>query len=258
VCTQPAVARAEVAPAPAAEPSRPPLELAREILQESREQSTAVRRLLSRSSELAPRRLPPPSDPALVPVAGPHPAPGSRTEELLAREYAKIRSTVAEFEAAHPAPVPRPRPSSPTGGAAAVAPRDLAGLLLPDGTSVAQALAARDARIAQLRFEISDRERRHRSASIDRAAAFVWDPSNQLAALPPGHAPPTPGRDPISPRGASSLALPRALLPLRLPHRRKPRPARGPHSSGPRANPALPAHAELPCADLALSPLPGA
>jgi hypothetical protein len=238
------------------EASWAPLELARETLQESREQSAVVRRLLSRSPEQAPRRLPPPSAPAHASVAGLQPAPGSQTEDLLAREYAKIRRTVAEFEAAHPEQDPRPRPSSPTGGVAAVAPRDLAGLLLPDGTSVAHALAARDARIAQLRFEISDRERRHRFVSIGRAAAFVRDPSNQLAALPPSHALPPPGRESTSPCGASSPALPRALLPLRLP--RDPRLARGPHSSGPRADSAQPAHAELPGAALAPSPLPGA
>jgi hypothetical protein len=244
------------ASAPAADSHWTPLELARETLQESREQSAVVRRLLSRSAEQASRRLPPPPDRALISAAGPHPAPGSRTEVPLACEYSKFRSTAAEPEEAHPAQDPRPVLPPPTSGVAAVAPRDLAGLLLPDGTSVAQALAARDARIAQLRFEISDRERRHRVASIDRAAAFVWDPANQLAALPLSPAPPPPGRAPISPRGASSPALPRALLPLRLPQ--VPSRARRPRPSGPRADPAQPAHAELPGAALSSPPLPGA
>jgi hypothetical protein len=253
VCTQPAVAGDKTAPTPAAEPSRPPLELARKILQESREQSAAVRRLLSRSSEQAPRRPPTPSDPALVSVAGSSPAPGSRPEESLARVSTKLRSTVAELGDSHLAPGPRPRPPSPTGGVAAAAPRDLAGLLLPDGTSVAQALAARDARIAQLSFEISDRDRRQRFASIGRAAAFVRDPSNQLADPSPGQALPSLGRAPASPRGASSPALPRVLLPLQLPQ--VPRRARRPRPSGPRADPAQPAHAEPPSAALS-SPLP--
>jgi hypothetical protein len=260
VGTQPVVAIAKVDSAPAADPPRPPLELARETLQESREQSAAVRRLLSRSSEQAPRRPPPPSAPIPVPVAGPQPASGSRTAALLAREYAKIRSTVAEYEAAHLEQGPHPLPSPPTGGVAAIAPRDLAGLLLPDGTPVAQALAARDARIAQLHFEITDRDRRQRFASFDRAAAFVRNPSNQLAAPPLSHAPLPSGRDPslptIPPRGASPPVLPRALLPLRLP--RDPRLVRRPYFSGPRADPAQPAHSELPGAALASPPSPGA
>ena len=227
VCTQPVVAGDRLAPTPAAEPPQPPWDLAREILQESREQSAAVRRLLARSSELAPRRLPPPSDPALVSVAGPSPAPGSRSVESPACEPAETRSTLAEFEQSHPAPGPRPRCSSPTGSTAAVAPRDLAGLLLPDGTSVAQALAARDARIAQLSFEISDRDRRQRFASIGRAAAFVRDPSNQLADPSPGHALPSPGRAPASPRGASSPALHHAGLISRAGRR-----ATGPRARG--------------------------
>ena len=259
VCTQPDVASDKVASAPAAESIWTPLELARETLQESREQSAVVRRLLSRSAEQAPRRLPPPPDSSLPSAARPHPAPGSRTEDLLAREHAKTRSTVSESAASHPAQEQRSALPSPAGGAVAVAPRDLAGLLLPDGTSVAQALAARDARIAQLRFEISERERCQRAASFDRAASFVWDPSNQLAAPPPGHAPPLPGRAPTSPPGAPSPAPPRALLPLRLPQDK--RRVRRPRSPGPRAGPAQPAHAErhaaLPGAVLPSPPLPG-
>jgi hypothetical protein len=259
VGTQPVVAIARLDSAPSNDSSRPPLELARETLQESREQSAVVRRLLSRSAEQAPRRLPSPPAPVPVPVAGPQPAPGSRTEARLAQECAKLRSTVAEFEAAHLEHSLPPCSSPPTGGVTAIAPRDLAGLLLPDGTSVAHALAERDARIAQLRFEITDRERRHRFASIDRAAAFVHNPSNQLAAPPLSHPPLSTGREPalpsIPPCGASSPALPRALLPLRLP--RVPRRARRPHSSGAPADPVPPALVERPGVAPASSPLPG-
>jgi hypothetical protein len=218
-----------------------------------------VHRLLSRIAEQAPRRLPPPPAPVLAPAAVPQPAPGSRTEARLVREYAKIRGTVAEFEAAHLGHSSPPCPSPPTGGVTAVAPRDLAGLLLPDGTSVAQALASRDARIAQLHFEITDRERSHRFASIDRAAAFVHNPSNQLAAQPPGQPSLPSGRGPVlpssSPHGASSPAPRRVLLPLRLP--RVPRLARGPHSSGPRVDPVPPALVEQPGVAPAPSQLPG-
>jgi hypothetical protein len=256
VCTQPAVASAGDASISAPASLRAHLDLAREALRESREQSAAVRRVLSRIPELAPRRLPPPSDPAPVSVAGPQAAPGSRIEDLLAREYAKIRRTVAEFEAAHPEQVPRPRPPSTTGGVTVLAPQDLAGLLLPDGTSVERALATRDARIAQLRFEISDREKRHRLDSIGRAAAFVRDSSNQLAAFSPRHALPPPGQEPAPPCGASSPALPRSLLPLQLP--RVPHRVRRPRSSGPRVDSDQPARPELPGAAPAPSPLPGA
>jgi hypothetical protein len=259
VGTQPVVDTARADSAPPTDSSRPPLELARETLQESREQSAVVRRLLSRSAEQAPRRLSPPPAPVPVTVAGPQPAPGSRTEARLVREYARIRSTVAAFEAAHLERRSPPRPSPPTGGVTAIAPRDLAGLLLPDGTSVAHALAARDARIAQLHFELTDRERRHRFASIDRAAAFVHNPSNQLAAPPPSHPLLPSGREPVlpssTPRGASSPAPPRVLLPLRLP--RVPRLARRPPSSGARADPATPALVERPGVAPTSSPLPG-
>jgi hypothetical protein len=212
-----------------------------------------------RSAEQAPRRPPPPPAPVPVPVAGPQPAPGSRTEARFVREYARIRSTVAAFEAAHLERRSPPRPPPPTGGVTAIAPRDLAGLLLPDGTSVAHALAARDARIAQLHFELTDRERRHRFASIDRAAAFVHNPSNQLAAPPPSPPPLPSGQEPvlpsITPCGASSPALPRVLLPLRLP--RVPRLARRPPSSGARADPATPALVARPGVAPASPPLPG-
>jgi hypothetical protein len=257
--TQPVVAIARVDSAPSTDPSRPILDLARETLRESREQSAAVRRLLSRSAELAPRRLPPPPAPVPVPVAGPQPASGSRTEARLVREYAKIRSAVAALEAAHLEHSSSPRPPPPTGGVTAVAPRDLAGLLLPDGTSVAHALAARDSRIAQLHFQITDRERRHRFASIDRAAAFVHNPANQLAAQPPSQPPLPSGREPVLPSvpqcGVSSPALPRALLPLRLP--RVPRLDRRPHSSGARADPVPPAPVDRPGVAPVPPPLPG-
>ena len=214
ICTQPDIASDGAAPAPAAEFPGTSLELARETLQESREQSAVVRRLLSRAAEQTSRLLPPPPDPALIPAAAP----------------------------------------SPAGGAVVAAPRDLAGLLLPDGTSVAQALAARDARIAQLRFEISDRDRRQRIASIDRAAAFVRDPANQLAASPLRLAPPPPGREPTQLRGASSSALPGARCPLLLPQ--VPRRARAHPPSGPRADSAQCVPAEPPCAAPAPPPPP--
>ncbi len=258
VGTQPAAAIARVDSAPSTDSSRPPLELARETLRESREISVAVRQLLSRNAEQAPRRLPSPPAPVPAPVAGPQPAPSSRTEAWLAHESAKVRSTAAKFEAALLEHSPPPCSSPPSGGVTAIAPRDLAGLLLPDGTSVAHALAARDARIAQLRFEITDRERRHRFASIDRAAAFVRDPSNLLAvpllsqpSLPTGRVLALPSTPPC---GASSPALPRARLPLRLP--RVPRKARGPHSTCAPAGTAPPAPVERLGAAIASSPLP--
>jgi hypothetical protein len=196
VCTQPVVASAENASASASASPQSPLELARKTLQESRKQSAVVRRLLSRSPELAPRRQPTPPDPSFDLSAGPPLAPGPRTAALLVREYAKIRRAVAALAATHPEPFPRPRPPSPPGGSAARASSDLADLFLPDGTSVAQALAAKDAHIAQLRFEIADRNGRQLANSISRAAAFVRNPSNQLAVPPPSQAPSQPGGRP--------------------------------------------------------------
>ena len=248
VGTQPAAAIARVDSAPSTDSSRPPLELARETLRESREISVAVRQLLSRNAEQAPRRLPSPPAPVPVPVAGPQPA-----------QLEEVRSTAANFGAATLERSPPPRPSPPSGGVTAIVPRDLAGLLLPDGTSVARALAARDARIAQLRFEITDRERRHRFASIDRAAAFVRNPSNQLAAPPLGQPPLSssraPALPPTPPCGAPSPALPRARLPLRLP--RVPRKARGPHPTCAPADSAPPAPVARLGVAIASSPLPG-
>ncbi len=185
VCTQPVAASLEGISAPASVSPRASLDLARDTLQESREQSVAVRRVLSRSPERAASRHPASPDSNLILSAGPQPAPGPRTEDLLEREYAKIRHAVAELEARRPERIQRSRLPSSSGGSAARAPPDLAALFLPDGTSVAHALAGRDAHIAQLRFHIADRNGRQLADSISRAAAFVRNPSNRLAAPPP-------------------------------------------------------------------------
>jgi hypothetical protein len=121
---------------------------------------------------------------------------------------------------------------------------------------VGRALAARDARIAQLLFELSDRDKRQRNDSIGRAAAFVRDSSNQFAAPPARPALPQPGQVPAPPCGASPPAHPRALFPLQLP--KVPRRVRRPRSSGPRADSEHPACAGPPGVALVPSPLPGA
>jgi hypothetical protein len=256
VCTQPAVASAGDASFPAPSSLRAHLDLAREALQESRELSAAVHRVLSRIPERVPRRLSPPPVPVPAPVAGPPAAPSLRSEDQPALEYAKIRRPAAEFEAAHLDQVPRPRAPAPPGGVAVPAPQDIAELLLPDGTSVGRALAARDASIAHLRFQLSEREKRHRIDSIGRATAFVRDSSNQFA-VPPARPPlPQPGRAPAPPCGAPPPALTRPRPPLQLP--KVPRRVRGPRSSGPPANSEQPACAGPPDAVLAAPPRPPA
>jgi hypothetical protein len=144
VGTQPVAVGAADASAPASESLRVSLALERRTLQDSREQSAAVRRLLSRGPERAPRCQSPSRDPPFDPSAGPQLAPGPRTSALLENEYARISRAVDKLEAERGEQSPRPRPPEPADRLAVRASTDPAELFLPDGTSVAHALAVRD------------------------------------------------------------------------------------------------------------------
>jgi hypothetical protein len=145
------------------------------------------------SPQLAvPQPVPAPSD------DDPTPAPGTSTArpDLLELELAELRRVVASLEAGRAAQSLRPRSPEPLARPAACTPADPAEQFLADGTSVAQAMATRDARIAQLLFELADRNARQLDDRLSRASAFVHNPSNQLAAPTP----PELAAEPVSPR----------------------------------------------------------
>jgi hypothetical protein len=124
---------------------------------------------------------------------------------LLELKYAELDRIVVSFEAA--CAEQGRRPCSPVSPARPTArpPADPAQPLLPTGTTVARALAAKDARIAQLLFELEDRDARQLGSSLGRAAAFLRDPSNLLAAPPPEE----PASEPVSPRAGFLFPPPR-------------------------------------------------
>jgi hypothetical protein len=220
LCTPPAVDAAEDVS-----------DLAVRTLRESQEQSALERRVLSRlaasleraarcqSLPLAPlpalpvALLPAPAHRAIVADSGPGPSPpssaphatlelsaGAEPERVVAPADAEPEReperVVAPAEAAGADPGRRSCSSASPACPPARPPAVPADLLLPDGSSVAQALAAKDARIAQLLFELEDRGARQLEDSLGRAAAFLRDPSNLLAAPPPAE----PAPEPVSPR----------------------------------------------------------
>jgi hypothetical protein len=224
LCTPPAVDDAVDVPA-----------LAERTLRDTREQSALEHRLLSRLAaglERAPRcQLPSPA-PSASPPAAIRPAPGpgasapasgpgpssSAQHTLLELSCAGLERAVASLEAVCTELGRHPRTSVSPARPAAHPLSDPAELFFPDGTTVAHALAARYARIAQLLFEIEDRGARQLETSLGRAAAFLRDPSNLLAAPPPEE----PASEPVSPRARD---LPQPLRGEQTPSS-PPRPAR--------------------------------
>jgi hypothetical protein len=179
--------------------------LAVRTLREAREQSAMEQRVLSRLAanlERAQRRqspAPAPSSappvalqlPAPVPgvtlaVPGPGPSsPSSAPHTTLENKNAELDRVVVSFEAACAEQGRRPCSSGSPARPTARSPADPARPLRPSGSTVARALAEKDARIAQLLFELKDRDARQLGNSLGRAAAFLRDPSNLLAAPPP-------------------------------------------------------------------------
>jgi hypothetical protein len=174
--------------------------------------------------ERAPRRRFAASEPHISPPAAPQPAleprasesanapsPSTSHHETLELEVAELRLVVASLEAEREEHRLRLRLLELLARSATRPPAPPAEPLLADGTPVARALAEKDARIAQLRFEIEDRSARRLAARLSLASAFFHDPANQLAAQPPA-AP------------AVALSPPRTKVPSSLPGEASPSP----------------------------------
>jgi hypothetical protein len=203
-------------------------DLAQRTLRESRDQSDIERQVVARL-DAGPRRArprwpPPPESPGRAPSV-PRPAQGLPVHELAAapepcsahydhleREVIDLRLAVASLEAdreekrlrllllesqARPAPRAEATPADQPS---------------PSGPCLVQALAEKEACIAQLRFQLADRSDRRLEDRLSRVAAFVHNPANCFASPPPT------GND-------ADCAVPRSRGPSPLPGGRSPPPS---------------------------------
>jgi hypothetical protein len=173
-------------------------DLAKRILRESRDQSDLERQVVARL-DAGPRRAPPrrppspepPGRTSLVPrparepqVCEPAAAPDPRSAHYDRLEVIELRRAVASLEADREEKHLRLRLLESSAHLAPRVEATPADQLLPGGISVAQALAEKDACIAQLRFEIADRSGRRLEDRISLASAFVHNPANCFAPPP--------------------------------------------------------------------------
>jgi hypothetical protein len=176
-------------------------DLAKRTLRESRDQSALERQVVARLDagppRARPRRPPPPESPGRAPSAprlvqglparelAAAPEPRSAHHDRLEREVIDLRRAVASLEADREEKRLRLRLLE---SSARLAPRvgaSPADLPPPCTVDVARELAEKDACIAQLRFELADRSGRRLEERLGRVAAFVHNPANCFAPLPP-------------------------------------------------------------------------
>ena len=175
-------------------------DLARRTLRESRDQTALERQVVARL-DAGPRRAlpcrPPSPEPPGCPSPDPRPAqgqqacepvaaPGPHPEDLgrLELENLELRRAIASLEAEREEKRLRLLLLESSAHLAQRAEANPADHYSPSGASAAQALAEKDARIAQLQFQLADCSARRLEDSLGRAAAFVHSSSNCFALAP--------------------------------------------------------------------------
>jgi hypothetical protein len=207
------------APLPDSVDAKAVSDLAKRTLRESRDQTALERHVVARfdtgpwcapsrrpSSPESPGRSstvhrPAQEPPAGAPAAAPAPCPADH--ERLELENLALRRAIVLLEAEREEKRLRLLLLESSARLAQRAEATSVDLPLPSGPSAAHALAEKDARIAQLQFQLAERSDRQLQGSLGRVAAFVHNPSNCFA-LPPSAGTVAESSSPLS-RGPSPL-----------------------------------------------------
>jgi hypothetical protein len=211
-------------------------DLARRTLRESRDQTALERQVVARFAagprRALPRRPPSPEslgrsspDPrhaqeqqACAPVAVLVPRPADH--ERLELQNLELRRAIASLEAEREEKRLRLLLLESQAHLAQRAEATPADHPSSSGPPTARALAEKDARIAQLQFQLADRSDRRLEDRLSRVAAFVHNPANCLA--PPPSAGTVAERPPSRSRGPSPLPGGRSPPPSPPPVERRP------------------------------------